>query len=106
MIFSKSDTNLCPFMNSPCVEDRCHLWRPELVNPNPREDPNLVEKHFDCEIHWLAVHLRQLAYQQNCTSAAMESFRNESVNNAKMVSVAMAGAIREVLQDRLKLQEK
>lgn len=105
-MFTKNDTDLCPFLRTQCVKDRCHLWQPELVNPNPRENPNLVEERYDCEVHWMVVHLRQLSYQQNCTSAVMESFRNESVNNAKMVSIAMAGAVQGVLQDRLKLQEK
>lgn len=103
-LFSGKD-DICAFLKEPCIKTRCHFWKPELVNPNPKENPNLVEEQFDCEIHWMVVHMRQFAYQQNSTSAAMESLRNESVNNAKMVAMGIAGAIKETLQDRLKLQE-
>lgn len=101
-MFKKTeDVDICPLLKEKCIQNRCHFWTSERVHPEAG-DPSITETRYDCDIHWIKLFMKEAAIQQNQTSAAIETFRNESVNNAKALALAMISTI----EQRLRLSQE
>lgn len=84
---------ICPLLKEPCIEHRCH-WYTHLLFTNP-QTAEPVNK-FGCAIQWMPLLQIEQAKEARQAAAATESFRNESVNNARILAaglVAVADAI-------------
>jgi len=79
-------TSSCPYGHS-CESikgdtiDRCKLYiRLSGINPNTGE----TEDSWNCSFAWTPILLIENSMQQRSTSAAVESFRNEMVQNSEV----------------------
>lgn len=77
---------LCPLMKEPCIEHRCRWWI-QLLGKHPQKDAPVQE--WGCSIEFLPILLIENAQQQRQTGAAVESFRNESVKNARQLAAVL-----------------
>ena len=75
--------NVCPLGMSACEEikdgaiHRC-VWYTKLAGTNPNTG-EVMDEH-GCAMSWIPMLLIENSMQQRSTSAAVESFRNETVN--------------------------
>lgn len=76
----------CPLLKTRCVEHRCR-WYIQLLGNDPQTGERLNK--WGCAVEWLPVLLIENSQQQRQTAAAVEAFRNESVNNARSVAAAL-----------------
>lgn len=76
----------CPLMRAPCAEHRCR-WYIQLMGKNPQTGADVNE--WGCAVEWLPALLIENSQQQRQTGAAVESLRNESVKNGRLVAVAL-----------------
>lgn len=77
---------LCPLLKKACVEHACR-WYIQVMGKNPQTGADL--NHWGCAVEWLPVLMIENSQQQRQTGAAVESFRNESVKNARQVAAAL-----------------
>jgi hypothetical protein len=70
----------CPLINKDCIGLQCN-WFTQVRGTNPNTGKEIDE--WDCAIKWLPVLLIDNSRQQRGTTAALESFRNEVVNNTQ-----------------------
>lgn len=76
---------VCPLTSEPCLEHGCE-WYTHIVGANPQTGEQ-VDK-FGCTITFLPMLLIENSQQQRQTGAAVESFRNEMVNqNGQLLPV-------------------
>jgi len=76
----------CPLLKGACIEHGCR-WYIQVLGNNPQTGAPLDK--WGCAVEWLPVLLIENSQQQRQTGAAVESFRNESVNNARSVAAAL-----------------
>ena len=74
----------CPLTGDPCAEHQCE-WYTHIIGANPQSGEQIDK--FSCAITFLPMLLIENSQQQRQTGAAVESFRNEMVdNNTKLLS--------------------
>jgi hypothetical protein len=78
----KSGT-LCPLIGEDCRGLECS-WFTQVRGTNPQTGEEIDE--WGCAVTWLPVLLIENSQQQRQTGAAVESFRNESVNTRNMLA--------------------
>lgn len=76
----------CPLYKKPCIEHKC-AWYIQLVGAHPQTGAPLSE--WGCSIAWLPVLMIEQSKEVRQSAAAIESFRNESVNNAARLAAAI-----------------
>lgn len=77
---------LCPLFKEACYEHRCR-WYIQLLGSHPQTGVQQAE--WGCAVEWLPILMIEQAKEIRQGAAAVESFRNESVNNAKLVAQAL-----------------
>ena len=68
--------NICPLINKKCIEHKC-AWYGQVRGVNPNTGQEVDE--WQCVVNLLPMLLMENSKQQRSTSAAVESFRNETV---------------------------
>ncbi len=71
---------ICPLTGDGCLEHGCE-WYTHLIGTNPQSGEQIDK--FGCAVTFLPMLLVENSQQQRQTGAAVESFRNEMVNNNK-----------------------
>jgi hypothetical protein len=74
---------LCPLIGENCRGLECS-WYTQVRGNNPQTGEEVDE--WGCAVTWLPVLLIENSQQQRQTGAAVESFRNESVNTRNMLA--------------------
>ena len=77
---------ICPFINKTCRGIDCTLYS-QILGTHPQTGVQIDE--WDCSINWLPVLLIEAAKEGRHTAAAVESFRNESINNSQKLVEAI-----------------
>ncbi len=80
----------CPLIKKNCIENKCQ-WFCQVrgVNPNTGEPVD----EWTCAINLLPILLIENSKQQRSTSAAVESFRNETVKQNEILNHALFTAV-------------
>ena len=86
--------NNCPLNGfEPCKQLEC-AWFIKVAGMNPNTGKEIEE--WGCSMGWLPILLIENAQQSRQTGAAVESFRNEMVeDNRKQLAVAQAKLLQE-----------
>ena len=74
---------LCPLIGEDCRGLECS-WYTQIRGQNPQTGTDIDE--WGCAVTWLPVLLIENSQMQRQTGAAVESFRNESVNTRNIFS--------------------
>ncbi len=82
--------NYCPLLKKDCIENKCS-WYCQVRGVNPNTGQPVDE--WQCAVNLLPVLLIENSQQQRSTSAAVESFRNESIKQNETLNRAMAHAV-------------
>lgn len=82
--------NYCPLIKKDCVGLQCS-WFTQMRGTNPNTGADVDE--YACAIAWLPMLLVENSQQQRQTGAAVESFRNEMVNNNQELGRLFLGTI-------------
>ena len=75
--------SLCPLIGEDCRGLECS-WYTQIRGVNPQTGEEVDE--WGCAVTWLPMLLIENSQQQRQTGAAVESFRNESVNTRNMMA--------------------
>ena len=67
----------CPLIGEECMKLKCE-WFTQVRGQNPNTGEEVDE--WGCAVTWLPMLLIENSQQQRQTGAAVESFRNETVN--------------------------
>ena len=78
----------CPLIKKKCVGSKCS-WFTQIRGENPQTGEDIDE--YACAISWLPMLLIENSKQQRSTSAAVESFRNESCNRTDIMNSLLSG---------------
>lgn len=78
--------DFCPLIKKECVENKCR-WYVHLLGTNPQTGSELDK--WGCAVEWLPILLVESSKEARHASAAVESFRNESVNNARLLAASL-----------------
>ncbi len=84
---AKNTQPTCPLLNKPCIEHKC-AWYLQVHGKNPQTGREVSE--WQCAISLVPILLIENSKNQVQTSAAIESFRNESVNQAQVSNKMIA----------------
>ncbi len=76
----------CPFLNGPCIKDRCALWT-QVLGQHPQTGE--VVNKAACSLSFLPMLLIENSQQQRQTGAAIESFRNSMADDAQRTHTAL-----------------
>ena len=71
--------NFCPLLQKECIGLQC-AWITQIRGNEPQTGKEIDE--WDCAVKWIPMLLIENSQQQRHTSAAVESFRNEVVENS------------------------
>lgn len=66
----------CPLIKKDCIETKCS-WFTQVRGANPNTGQEVDE--WGCAVNWLPMLMIENSQQQRQTGAAVESFRNETV---------------------------
>lgn len=90
--------NHCPLLKKDCIENKC-AWFFQVRGMNPNTGQEVDE--WQCAMNLLPVLLIENSQQQRCTAAAVESFRNETVNRTDLTNALLAQVAQppELLQE-------
>jgi len=80
----------CPLIKKDCIENKCQ-WFCQVrgINPNTGEPVD----EWTCAVNLIPVLLIENSNQQRSTSAAVESFRNETVKQSEVLNHALFTAV-------------
>lgn len=84
--------NFCPLIKKDCIENKCQ-WYCQVrgVNPNTGEPVD----EWQCAVNLIPVLLIENSQQQRSTSAAVESFRNETVKQGGTLNQLLAHSLQQ-----------
>lgn len=90
--------NHCPLLKKDCIENKC-AWFFQVRGMNPNTGQEVDE--WQCAMNLLPVLLIENSQQQRCTAAAVESFRNETINRTDLTNALLAQVAQppELLQE-------
>lgn len=88
----------CPLLKKDCIGLQCS-WFIQLMGKNPNTGQDINE--WACSISWLPVLMIENSQQQRQTGAAVESFRNEMVNNNEISKNVLLEMINRTEQKKL-----
>jgi len=80
----------CPLIKKDCIENKCQ-WFCQVrgINPNTGEPVD----EWACAVNLVPILLIENSNQQRSTSAAVESFRNETVKQSEVLNHALFTAV-------------
>ena len=73
----------CPLLKEDCIQFKCAFWT-HVRGKHPQSNQELDE--YDCAVRWLPVMLIENAQQTRQAGAAIESFRNQVVNQQMVLN--------------------
>ncbi len=76
----------CPLFKKKCLEYKCQ-WYIKIIGTNPQTGQQIDQ--YGCAVEWLPILLVESSQQQRQTGAAVESFRNEMVEQGQ-IAINMA----------------
>lgn len=79
--------NYCPLIKKDCIEHKC-AWYGQIRGVNPNTGQEVDE--FQCVINLVPMLLIENTHKQTQTSAAIESFRNESIKQNSFNTQALS----------------
>ena len=79
--------NHCPLLQKECIGLQC-AWITQVRGTNPNTGEEVDE--WECAVKWIPMLLIENSQQQRQTGAAVESFRNEMVENSSTVIKTIA----------------
>jgi hypothetical protein len=84
--------HFCPLIKKDCIENKCE-WYCQVrgINPNTGEPVD----EWQCAVNLLPVLLIENSNQQRSTSAAVESFRNETVKQSDVLNQVLVQAVNQ-----------
>jgi hypothetical protein len=82
--------HFCPLLKKDCIENKCE-WYHQVRGMNPNTGEPVDE--WQCAVNLLPVLLIENSQQQRSTSAAVESFRNETVKSSSTLNQILACAV-------------
>jgi hypothetical protein len=84
----------CPLIRKNCIENKCQ-WYCQVrgVNPNTGEPVD----EWQCAVNLIPILLIENSQQQRSTSAAVESFRNETVKQSETLNEVLVRAVNQQL---------
>lgn len=84
--------NFCPLIKKDCIENKC-VWYTQVrgINPNTGEPVD----EWQCAVNLIPVLLIENSQQQRSTSAAVESFRNETVKQGDTLNQLLVHSIQQ-----------
>jgi hypothetical protein len=82
----------CPLIRKNCIENKCQ-WYCQVrgVNPNTGEPVD----EWQCAVNLIPILLIENSQQQRSTSAAVESFRNETVKQSETLNEVLVRAVNQ-----------
>lgn len=80
---SKQSFGHCPLLNKKCIEHKCS-WYVQVHGQNPQTGDTVSE--WQCSVALLPLLLIENSKQQRSTSAAVESFRNETIKQTEVTN--------------------
>ncbi|PKN23182.1 MAG: hypothetical protein CVU64_24170 [Deltaproteobacteria bacterium HGW-Deltaproteobacteria-21] len=87
---------ICPLIKKGCMQMKCD-WFVHIRGKDPQSEREIDE--YGCAIAWLPILLIENAQMERQTGAAVESFRNEMVNqNAGLEALIEAAAKRRLIE--------
>ena len=69
--------NFCPLLQKECIGLQC-AWITQIRGTHPQTGQEIDE--WGCAVNWIPTLLIENSQQQRQTGAAVESFRNETLN--------------------------
>jgi hypothetical protein len=81
--------NFCPLIKKECIENKCSWYR-HVRGVNPNTGAEMEE--WQCAVTLLPALLIENSQQQRSTAAAVESFRNESVQRSDLMNTILMNA--------------
>lgn len=87
--------NFCPLLKKECIGLQC-AWLTQVRGKNPNTGQDVDE--WGCAIAWMPLLMIENSQQQRQTGAAVESFRNEMVNQQQQI-LSLAQPNIKFLQD-------
>lgn len=81
--------DFCPLVQGKCKKLEC-VWFTKIAGQDPNTGKQIDE--YGCAVAWLPTLLIENAQQSRQTGAAVESFRNETVNNGSALLGMIASA--------------
>lgn len=84
--------HFCPLIKKDCIENKCE-WYCQVRGVNPNTGQPVDE--WQCAINLLPILLIENSQQQRSTSAAVESFRNETVKQSGVLNQVLAHAVNQ-----------
>lgn len=94
--------NFCPLIKKNCIENKCS-WYCQVRGVNPNTGKEIDE--WQCIINLLPALLMENSQQQRSTSAAIESFRNETVKRSDVTNSLLYQATQNYLIDPISVKE-
>jgi hypothetical protein len=84
--------HFCPLIKKDCIENKCE-WYHQVrgVNPNTGEPVD----EWQCAVNLIPILLIENSQQQRSTSAAVESFRNETVKQSDVLNQVLVQAVNQ-----------
>lgn len=80
-------SKICPLLKKACIEHQCHFYI-HLLGANPQTGAQ--EDKWDCAVAFIPVLLIENSQMQRRTGAAVESFRNEMVQEGQQSRAVLA----------------
>jgi hypothetical protein len=84
--------HFCPLIKKDCIENKCE-WYCQVRGTNPNTGEPVDQ--WQCAINLLPVLLIENSSQQRSTSAAVESFRNETVKQSSTLNQILVQAVNQ-----------
>ena len=82
----------CPLIRKDCIENKC-AWYCQIRGVNPNTGQPVDE--WQCAITLMPILQIENSQQQRSTSAAVESFRNESVKQNEVLNQVLVHAVNQ-----------
>lgn len=79
---------ICPLLKKPCIEHDC-AWFGHMDGMNPQTGQSI--DGWDCVVKWLPILLVDGARQTRNVQAAVETFRNENVDQSAKLNESLNG---------------
>jgi len=85
--------HFCPLLKKDCIENKCE-WYKQVRGEDPQTGQPVDE--WQCAINLIPLLLIENSFRQHSTAAAIESFRNESVEQNNTMTKIMAHSVNQM----------
>ena len=92
----------CPLLKKKCVGSKC-AWFTQIMGQDPQTGNEIDE--WACAVSWMPMLLIENSKQGLSTTAAVESFRNESCKRSDLLNNLIGSAQQMMIQEAEIVQE-